>query len=90
MKSTQCLMKLKVTQRDIENILEDPDTEYIWEDPIPDNKEESHRILIPEATVHVENESLNVEEPPSKNSKRKLLHWSGNEHQNLSNLKSAH
>ena len=62
------------TESDIENLVEDSDTEYISEEPIPDNKEESHRVLTPEATVHVENESFDVEEPPSKNLKRKLLH----------------
>ena len=62
------------TESDTENLLEDSDTEYISEEPISDNKEESHRVLIPEATVHVEHESLGVEEPPSKNLKRKLLH----------------
>ena len=53
----------------IENLL-DSETEYISEEPIPDNKEESHHVLIPEATVHVENRSLDVEEPPSKKHKK--------------------
>ena len=62
---------------DIENFLEDSDTEYISEEPIPDNKKESHHVLTPEATVHVENESLDVEEPPSKKLKKKItaLKW---------------
>ena len=65
------------TESDIENLLEDYDTEHISEEPIPDNKEESHRVLTPEATVHVENESLDVEEPPSKKLKKKItaLKW---------------
>ena len=44
------------TESGIENLSEDSDTEYISEEPIPDNNEESSRVLIPEATVHVENE----------------------------------
>ena len=40
------------TESDIENLLEDPDTEYISEKPILDNKKDSHRVLTPEATVH--------------------------------------
>ena len=35
------------TESDIENLLEDYDTEHISEEPIPDNKEESHRVLTP-------------------------------------------
>ena len=66
-------------QSDIENLLEDSDTKYISKEPIPDNKEESHRVLTPEATVHVENESLDVEEPPSKKLKKRItaLKWKG-------------
>ena len=59
------------TESDIEN--EDSDTDHISEESISDNKKESHRVLIPEATVHVENESLGVEEPPSK--KITALKW---------------
>ena len=58
------------TESDIENLLEDSDTQYISEDSIPNNKEESHRVLTSEATVHVENESLDVEEPLSKKLKK--------------------
>ena len=35
-------------ESDTENLLEDSDTEYIEEQPIPDNKEESHQLLTPE------------------------------------------
>ena len=65
------------TESDIENLLEDFDTEYISEEPIPDNKKESHGAWTPAATSHIENESLNVEEPLSKNPKRKItaLKW---------------
>ena len=54
------------TESDIENLLEDSDTEYIAEEPIPDNKEESHQLLTPEATVHVDGEVLDINEPPAK------------------------
>ena len=60
------------TESDIENLLEDSDTENISEEPIPDNKEESHHVLTLEATVHAENESLHVEEPPYKKLKKKI------------------
>ena len=65
------------TESDIENLLEDCDTEYMSDEPIPDNKKESHHVLTPEATVHVEKESLDVEEPPSKKLKKKItaLKW---------------
>ena len=39
------------TESGIENCLEDSDTEYISEEPIPHIKEESHHVLTPEATV---------------------------------------
>ena len=55
------------TESDTENLLEDSDTESI-----PDNKDESHRVLTTEATVHVENEFLDVEKPPSKKLKKKI------------------
>ena len=58
------------TESDIENLLEDSNTQCISEEPIPNNKEESHRVLTPEATVHVENGSLDVEEPLSKKLKK--------------------
>ena len=61
----------------LDEIESDTDTEYLSDEQIPDNKEESHRVLTPEATVHVENESLDVEEPPSKKLKKKItaLKW---------------
>ena len=73
------------TASDIENLLENSDTEYISEEPIPDNKEESNRVLTPEATIHIENESLDLEEPPSK----KLTVLKCKRVSKLSNLKSA-
>ena len=54
------------TESDIENFLEDSDTEYIAEKPIPDNNEESHQLLTPEVTVHVEDKLLDIDEPPAK------------------------
>ena len=65
------------TESDIKNLLEDSDIEYISEEPIPDNKEESHRVLTSEAAVHVEKESLDVEDFPSKKLNKKItaLKW---------------
>ena len=66
------------TESDIENLLEDSGTEYIAEEPILNNKEESHQLLTPEATIHVEEgEVLDIDEPPGKNHKNKVteLKW---------------
>ena len=65
------------TESDIGNLFEDSDSEYISEVPIPDKKEENHRVLTPEVTVHVENKYLDVEESPSKRQKEKItaLKW---------------
>ena len=60
------------TESDSENHLEDSDTEYIAEKPIPDNKEESHQLLTREATDHVEGEVLDIDELPPKNLKKKV------------------
>ena len=47
------------------------------EELIPDNKKESHRLLTPEATVHVEYEALYIDEPAAKKLKKKVaeLKW---------------
>ena len=65
------------TESDIENLLEDSETEYIAEKPIPDNKEESHQLLTPKATVHVEGEFLDIDDPPGKEFKKRVaeLKW---------------
>ena len=55
-----------------ENLLSDLDTKFIVEEPIPRNKEESHQILTPEATVQVESNVLNESEPPRKKLKQKV------------------
>ena len=47
-------------ESDIENRIEDSDTEYIAEEPIPDNKEKSHQLLTSEVTV------LDIDEPRAK------------------------
>ena len=59
------------TESDIGNRLEDSETEYITEEPIPDNKEESHQFLTPETTV------LDIDEPPAKKLQKKVakLKW---------------
>ena len=44
MKYLQCLAKLKVSPRMTLKFLEDSDTEYMAEEPIPGNKEESHQL----------------------------------------------
>ena len=59
------------TERNIENLLADSDTEFIGEDLVPKNKEES-QILTPEATAEVESNVLNESEPPRKKLKQKV------------------
>ena len=46
--------------------------EYLAEELIPDNKEKSHQLLTPEATVHVEGKALDIDEPPAKKRKKKF------------------
>ena len=58
------------TDSDIENTLDDSDTEEIAEGPIPDYKEESHQLLTPETAVHVEGKAQDIDEPPAKTLKK--------------------
>ena len=60
------------TKSDIKNLWEDSDTEYIAEEQIPDIKEETQQLLTPEATVHVEGEVLDIDEPAAKKLKYKV------------------
>ena len=60
------------TESDIENLLEDSGTEYIVEEPISDNKEESHQLLTPEATVPVEGGVMNIDEPAATKRKKNI------------------
>ena len=57
------------TESDIDNLLEDSDTEYIEEEPILYKNEESHQLITPEATVNVDGEGLDIDEPPAKESR---------------------
>ena len=65
------------TESDIENLFEDPDTEYLAEEPMPDNIDESHQLLTPGATVHVESEVLDIDEPLAEKLIKKVaeLKW---------------
>ena len=65
------------TESDTENLLEDSDKKYLAEEPIPDNKEESHQLLTPDAKVHVDSEILDIDEPPAKKVEKKIaeLKW---------------
>ena len=58
------------TDSDIENTLDDSDTEEIAEWPIPDYKDDSHQLLTPETAVHVEGKVLDIDEPPAKTLKK--------------------
>ena len=53
-------------ESDTENLLEYSDMEFLIEEPIPVNKQESHQVLTPEAKVHVEGEVLDTDEPSAK------------------------
>ena len=60
------------TESDTENLLEDSDTEYMAEEPNPDNKEESHQLLTPQTTVQVAGKVLDINEPPANKLKKSL------------------
>ena len=62
----------------LDEIDSDTDTEYIAEEPNPDNKAESRQLLTPEATAYVvEGEILDTDEPPAKKILKKAtdLNW---------------
>ena len=64
-------------ESDVENLLEELDTEFIAEGEIIDTNEDTHQLLTPEAVVHVETESNESEPPPKKKLKPKIaeLKW---------------
>ena len=64
-------------QSDVENILEDSDTEFITEEEIPDTNDDTHQLLTPETVAHVECESNEHKPPPKKKLKAKIaeLKW---------------
>ena len=57
---------------DVENLLEDSDTEFIAEEEIPDTNDETHQLLTPEANVNLESENNESEQPPKKKLKAKI------------------
>ena len=63
-------------ESDIENILNDSDTEFVADAPLPETQNDNTNILTPEAEVHVA-ESEAGTEPLSKKLKRKIaeLKW---------------
>ena len=64
-------------ESDVENLLEDSDTEFIAEEEIPDTNEDTHQLLTPEAVVYVESKSRESELLPKKKLKAKIaeLKW---------------
>ena len=42
-------------ESDIDNLLEDSDTEYVAEELVPADNEDSHDVLTPEANISIEN-----------------------------------
>ena len=54
-------------ESDMENLLEDLDTEFIVEEEVPDTNEDTHQLLTPKAVVHVESEN-NESEPHQRKS----------------------
>ena len=64
-------------ESDVENLLEDLDTEFIAEEEIPDTNENTHQLLTPEAVFHVENENNESELSPKKKLEAKIaeLKW---------------
>ena len=63
------------TESEIKNLLEDSNTKYIAEEPVPDNKGESHQLLTLEATFHSECKVL--DKPPAKKIKMKVAELKG-------------
>ena len=53
-------------ESDIDNLLEDSDTEYVAEEPVPADNEDSHDVLTPEANIHIENTASSSTDPPRK------------------------
>ena len=53
-------------ESDIDNLLEDSDTEYVAEKPVPADNEDSHDLLTPEANIHIENTASSSTDPPRK------------------------
>ena len=58
---------------DVENLLEDSDTEFIALEEIPDTNEDIHQLLTPKAVIHVESESNESEPPPKKKLEAKIV-----------------
>ena len=52
-------------ESDIDNLLEDSDTEYGAEEPVPAGNEDSHDAT-PEANIHIENTASSSTDPPRK------------------------
>ena len=53
-------------ESDIDNLLEDSDTEYAAEEPVPADNEDNHDVLTPEANIHIENTASSSTDPPRK------------------------
>ena len=53
------------TESDIENMLEDSDTEFVSDEPLPETLSDHKHIMIPEANVHVAGDG----QPPRKKKK---------------------
>jgi hypothetical protein len=68
-------------ESDVENLLEDSDTEYVEDMPVPEtgnNEENHHQLLAPDANIHViETPTTSESEPPRKKLKEKIneLKW---------------
>ena len=51
-------------ESDIDNLLEDSDTGYVAEEPVPAVNDDSHDVLTPEANIHIENNASSSTDPP--------------------------
>ena len=77
-KQQQNVCYVSDNESDIDNLLEDSDTEYVAEEPVPETKEDNHNIPTSEANIHIEGTTFCCNtELPKKKLKQKIdsLKW---------------
>lgn len=73
-------------ENDIDNLLEDSDTYYVAEEPLPETKEESHNILHLKLTFILKVPSrVVILKQQRRNSNKRLILWNGSTLKNSSN-----
>ena len=73
-------------ENDIDNLLEDSDTYYVAEEPLPETKEESHNILQLKLTFILKvPPRVVILKQQRRNSNKRLILWNGSALKNSSN-----